>query len=129
MKMVQVREALGAILCHDMTQIIPGEFKGPAFKKGHILQEEDIPKLLDMGKEQIFVWEAREGILHENDAAMRLARAAAGAGIRLSDPKEGKIDLVASEDGLLKVDVEGLYEVNNAEQIVLATLHTGQRVQ
>jgi molybdenum cofactor synthesis domain-containing protein len=126
---VPVRKALGAILCHDMTQIIPDRFKGPAFKKGHVVQADDIPKLLDMGKEQIFVWEAREGLLHENDAAMRLARAAAGPGISLSEPREGKIDLVAAGDGLLKIDVQGLYEINSAEQIVLATLHTDQRIK
>ncbi len=128
MKTVPVRDALGAILCHDVTQIIPGVFKGPAFKKGHILQERDISRLLDMGKEHIFVWEARAGLLHENEAAVRLARAAAGAGIYLSEPKEGKIELVAQEDGLLKVNVQGLYEVNAADRVAFATLHTNQNV-
>ncbi len=128
MKTVPVREALGAILCHDLTQIIPGGFKGPAFKKGHILREEDIPRLLDMGKEHIFVWEAQAGLLHENEAAIRLARAAAGAGIDLSEPREGKIELVAQDDGLLKVNAQGLYEVNAADQIAFATLHTNQKV-
>jgi hypothetical protein len=112
MKMVPVREALGAILCHDMTQIVPGEFKGPAFRKGHLLREEDLPRLLDMGKERIYVWEAHAGLLHENDAAMRIARAAAGRGIDLTDPKEGKVDLVAQEEGLLKINVQALYDVN-----------------
>ena len=66
MKTVPVREALGAVLCHDLTQIIPGQFKGPAFRKGHILREEDIPRLLEMGKEHVFVWETHDGLLHEN---------------------------------------------------------------
>ena len=129
MKMVPVHEAAGSVLCHDLTQIIPGEFKGPAFRKGHVLQEEDIPRLLDMGKEHIFVWEMHSGLLHENDAAIRIARAAAGRGIGLSGPKEGKIDLVAEEDGLLKINVQSLYEINESEEAVLVTLHSNQVVR
>jgi len=127
-KTIPIREAVGAVLCHDLTQIIPGGFKGPAFSKGHILREEDIPKLLDMGKEHIYVWEMRPGLLHENDAADRMARAAAGRGIGLSAPKEGKIDLFAKEDGLLTVNLRGLYEINEEEEVVFVTLHTHQRV-
>ena len=90
MKTVPVENSVGMVLCHDITRITPGEFKGRAFKKGHIIREEDIPKLLDMGKRQIFVWELSEGFVHENDAAMRMAAAAVGPGISLSEPKEGK---------------------------------------
>jgi hypothetical protein len=78
MKVIPVREATGTVLCHDITQIIPGKFKGPAFRKGHVLREEDIPRLLDMGKEHIFAWEIHSVLLHENEAAARMARAAAG---------------------------------------------------
>ena len=128
MKMIPVREAVGTVLCHDMTEIVPGGPKGPAFRKGHILREEDIPRLLNMGKEHIFVWEMHPGLLHENDAAARMARAAAGRGIELSAPKEGKIDLAAREDGLLVVNVRALYEVNETEETIFVTLHTHQRV-
>ncbi len=88
MKMVQVQCAVGMVLCHDVTQIIPGRTKGPAFRKGHILREEDVPQLLDMGKEHVFAWDiqADSGLLHENEAAVRIARAAAGRNIALSDP-------------------------------------------
>jgi hypothetical protein len=91
---------------------VPGKFKGPAFRKGHILREEDIPRLLDMGKEHIFAWEMHPGLMHEDEAAERMARAAAGRGVELSSPKEGKIDLVAQMDGLFKVNVPALFEVN-----------------
>jgi molybdenum cofactor synthesis domain-containing protein len=127
MKTVAVQNAVGMVLCHDVTQIIPGQVKGPAFKKGHILQQQDISRLLDMGKEHIYVWEIDNGLLHEDTAALRIAGAAAGRGVRLSLPKEGKVDLTAEYDGLLKINAEGLYDVN-AEQIVFATLHTHQRV-
>jgi len=129
MKMVPVQSAIGMVLCHDVTQIIPGRFKGPAFRKGHIVREEDVPQLLGMGKEHIYAWNIHtdSGLLHENAAALRIARAAAGAHIALSTPQEGKTDLVATADGLLKIDLEALYEIN-AEEIVFASLHTHQRV-
>ena len=106
----------------------PGRIPEDGFKKGHILREEDIPRLLDMGKEHIYVWEMHPGLLHEDEAAERIARAAAGNGLRLSDPEEGKIDLVAEQDGLLKINVPALYEVNESAEAVLVTLHTNQFV-
>jgi len=95
MKIVPVEEALGMILCHDLTRIVPGEFEEVAFKKGHVILEEDIPKMLDMGKKNIYVWEVEEGIIHENEAGERMARAAAGKGIVFTKPTEGKVKLVA----------------------------------
>ena len=128
MKIIPVQDAVGMVLCHDVTQIIPGGFKGPAFRKGHVLQEEDVPRLLSMGKEHIYAWELEHGQLHEDEAALRLARAAAGEGLAFSGPKEGKVELLADRDGLLKIDIEALYEINEVAQIVLASLHTNQRV-
>ena len=116
------------VLCHDVTQIIPGQFKGPAFHKGHIVQLDDIPRLLDMGKERLYVWETGKGLLHENDAAQRIAKAATGQGIIRTDPKEGKVDLIAAHDGLLKINTGALEAVNSVEQVVFATLHSYQRV-
>ncbi len=129
MKIVPVKSAIGMVLCHDVTQIIPGGMKGPAFKKGHILREKDVPQLLSMGKEHVFAWDIQpdSGLLHENEAAVRIARAAAGRNIALSAPREGKVDLTATVQGLLKIDIEALFEIN-AEEIVFASLHTHQRV-
>ncbi|MCX5904028.1 MAG: molybdopterin-binding protein [Proteobacteria bacterium] len=128
MKTVPVEDAVGMVLCHDITQITPGDFKGRAFKKGHIIQQEDIPKLLDLGKRQIFVWELSEGFIHENDAAMRMATAAAGPGISLSEPKEGKVSLSAQAAGLLKINVAALNAINEVDQAMFATLHSNQKV-
>jgi molybdenum cofactor synthesis domain-containing protein len=128
MKTVPVQEALGMVLCHDLTRIVPGEFKGPAFRKGHIIGVEDIHHLLDMGKENIYVLEMHDGLIHENAAAMRIASAAAGPGITLTDPREGKVNLVAEWDGLLKVKVDALYELNAIEDVVFATIHSNQVV-
>lgn len=128
MKTVPVREAVGTVLCHDLTRIVRGEFKGPAFRKGHIVQAEDIPKLLSMGKENLYVWEIHSGLLHENEAAIRMAEAAAGEGIDLSEPREGKVDLRAARDGLLKIGVDALEEINSIDQVVFSTLHNNQRV-
>jgi len=128
MKTVPVEDAVGMVLCHDITRIAPGEFKGRAFKKGHIIKQEDIPRLLDLGKRQIFVWELSEGFVHENDAAMRMATAAAGQGISFSEPKEGKVSLFAQAAGLLKVNVAALNAINEIDQAMFATLHTNQKV-
>lgn len=129
MKTVPVQEALGMVLCHDVTQIIPGQFKGPAFRKGHIVQPDDIPTLLNIGKEHLYVWEIHSGLLHENEAARRIAGAAVGQGITLGEPKEGKVDLIAARDGLLKIQIEALEAVNSVDQVVFSTLHTDQRVR
>lgn len=102
MKCIKTTEAVGHILCHDITRIVPGKFKGAAFKKGHVVREEDIPILLDMGKENLYVWEKTEGMLHENEAAEALKKLCIGesnpsfaAGV----PSEGKIEITALADG------------------------------
>ena len=104
MKLIRTEDAAGQVLCHDITQIIPGEFKGARFRKGHIIQPEDIPVLLSIGKENLYVWEKKPGILHEDEAAALLYKAAAGRNIHGTEPKEGKIELIADCDGLLKID-------------------------
>ena len=76
MKLIKTTEAVGHVLCHDLTQIIPNKYKGARFRKGHIVTEEDIPVLLSVGKENLYVWENEPGSIHENDAAERLAAAA-----------------------------------------------------
>ena len=86
MKLIRTVDAAGQVLCHDITQIIPGEFKGPRFRKGHIVQPEDIPVLLSIGKENLYVWEKRPGILHEDEAAALLYKAAAGKNIHGTVP-------------------------------------------
>ena len=128
MKIISVHEAEGAVLCHDITEIIHDKFKGRAFKKGHIIKKVDIPKLLDLGKEHIYVWELDENTLHENDAAVRLAKAAAGPGFILTEPVEGKVELRAETEGLLKINTAALDEINDIEQIVLASIHSNQLV-
>lgn len=123
MEAVSVHQAVGMVLCHDITEIIPGQFKGAAFKKGHIIREEDIPRLLNLGKEHLYVWNLEEGFLHENEAALRIAAATRGSGVTLSEPKEGKVDFIAEREGLLKINVEKLYRINENERVVLSTIH------
>jgi len=127
MKTVPVQEAVGMVLCHDMTKIVPGETKGPAFKKGHVILEEDIQTLLEIGKEHIFVLNMEKDSIHENEAAARISKAAVGPGITLSDVSEGRINFEASP-GLLDVNVEALNRINSIEEVVLATMHDGQQV-
>lgn len=124
MKAVPVEKAVGMVLCHDMTQIVPGKFKGAAFKKGHIITKEDIPRLLDMGKKNIYVLEMNENQLHENEAGERIAKAAAGKGIRLTEPSEGKVSFITQYKGLLKINFKVLEKINVIDEAIMATLHT-----
>ena len=128
MKQVKVQEAVGMVLCHDITEIVPGKFKGRAFSKGHVIEEKDIEKLLDLGKQHIFVWDLEEGYVHENDAAHRIVKAAVGPGIELSEVKEGKIEVKASYEGILKINIQCLEAINSIDDICFATIHGNKAV-
>jgi hypothetical protein len=128
MKLIQTREAAGHVLCHDITQIIKGVTKDAVFRKGHIVTEEDIPVLLSVGKEYLYVWEEDESMLHENDAAKLLYRMCAGEYMHASEVKEGKIEVIADCDGLLKVDRQKLKEINGLGEMMIATRHGDTRV-
>ncbi len=125
---VQVQDAVGQVLVHDVTQIVPDLFKGPRFRKGHIITDADVATLLDMGKQHIYV-SSLEGEVHEDEAAIRIARAAMGKNIELRPPKEGKVDFVATCKGLLKINLEGLEQLNSITDIIFASLHTNQGVE
>lgn len=129
LKKIQVEEAIGKRLAHDLTQIIPGKFKGAAFRKGHIVKKEDLPRLLDMGKKQVFVLELSFGELHEDEAARRMARAMAGKGIRRRGPREGKIDFLSKGFGLLTVNIPALERLNAIGALILSTRHNFSTVQ
>lgn len=129
MKCIKTQEAVGHVLCHDMTQIIRGEYKDARFRKGHVVREEDIAVLLSMGKEQLYVWENAEGMLHENEAAPRLATLCGTENFTWSDVKEGKIELRATCDGLFLVDSKRLRLVNEQEQLMIATRHGNTAVK
>ena len=129
MKLIRTEDAVGQVLCHDMTQIIPGQYKDARFRKGHIVTEEDIPVLLSMGKENLYVWEMREGILHENDAAERMCALCLNEGMERSEVKEGKIELRAARAGLFRVDREKLNAVNAIDELMIATRHGDTPVQ
>ena len=122
LKVIPVEEAVGLPLAHDITEIVPGKHKGPAFRRGHIVRQEDISKLLDVGKRNLYVMQLEKDELHEEDAARRLAKAAAGANLKLTDPSEGRINLVAAISGLLKVDVDLLFRFNSLGDLMMATL-------
>ena len=128
MKTIRVHDAVGSILCHDITRIVPGESKGPVFRKGHVVREEDVEVLLQVGKEHLYVFESLPGMVHENDAAARIIAAVAGANLTHTDPREGRIDLLAACDGLLRIDVPVLNRINSLGEISVATIHTMQHV-
>jgi len=122
LKVIPVEEAVGMPLAHDITKIVPGKHKGPAFRRGHIVRQEDISKLFDVGKRHLYVMELEKDELHEEDAARRLAKAAAGSNLKSTDPVEGRVNLVAEISGLLKIDADLLYRFNSLGDLMMATL-------
>lgn len=125
MKLIFTKDAVGHVLYHDMTQIIPGVIKHAKFRKGHVVTAEDIPVLLSMGKEQLYVYEAAPDMLHENDAALRLMKLCSNEHMQSGEVKEGKIELTATVDGLFQVDTQRLLDVNLCDELMIATRHTG----
>ena len=121
MKKVKVQDAIGMTLCHDITAMVDG-FKGAAFKRGHVITQEDIPKLLDIGKQHVFIWEENAGEIHEEDAARRLSQMTTVDGAHYGSVSEGKIQLFADQDGMFRVDKALLAAVNRIGDITITTL-------
>lgn len=128
MKKIETKNAVGHVICHDITIIVKDQIKDTAFRKGHIVREEDIPKLLSIGKDHLYVWEKEEGMLHENEAADILASVCENAHMKRSPVKEGKIELSATEKGLFQIDLERLCAINELEDIMIASRHHNQPV-
>ena len=129
-KTIPVEQAVGMVLPHDITEIRTEEFKGRAFKKGHIIRAEDIEHLKRLGKDNIYVLELGPDDIHENEAAELMASSLAGPGTSVSgEPVEGKLSIVAARDGLLKVEVEALYQFNLLGEVMCATLHNNTPVK
>ena len=127
MKLVKTADSTGHILCHDMTEIVPGKSKGTRFRRGHVIKPEDIPVLLDIGKEQLYVWETEQdthgtsGMLHEEDGVERLCLFCRGEHIRAAPVREAKIELFAEKAGLLKLDAEKIIALNRIDGIAIIT--------
>ena len=129
-KTIPVTEAVGTVLAHDITEIKKDEFKGRAFKKGHVIKKEDITHLQKLGKDNLFVLNVRPDDMHEDEAAYALAKALMGNGVAIEgEPKEGKINIIAERDGLLKVDKNTLTQFNMLGDVMCATLHSNTLVK
>ena len=129
MKIIKTTDAVGQVLCHDMTQIIKDVKDGPAFRKGHIVREEDIPVLLSMGKETLYIWEKQPGMLHENEAAQILYDICKNEHMTGTPAKEGKIELIADIDGLFKVNIDKLDAINSLDEIMIAVRNNNYQVK
>lgn len=129
MKCINTTDAVGHVLCHDITRIVKDVVKDTAFRKGHIVTEEDIPVLLSLGKDHLYVWEKDENTLHENEAAEILCAVCRNENMHPTDVKEGKIELVADCDGLFRVDVPRLDAINEIDEIMIATRHNNTPVK
>jgi len=123
-KIVSTVNAVGTVLSYDVTQIIPKKFKGPLFKKGHIIEEKDIHRLLDIGKERLVIMELSEDEYHEDEAAKILAEHIAGKNLKCIEPNEGKIIFQSKIKGLLTIEPETVYKINSIGEIALTTRHS-----
>jgi molybdenum cofactor synthesis domain-containing protein len=127
---IPVSQSVGTVLAHDITEITPGKFKGRAFRKGHVIRQEDICRLQQLGKEHLFVLTIADDEMHEDEAAFALARTLMGEGVKISgEPKEGKITIVASRAGLLKINKKSLRDFNMIGEVMCATLHNNTVVR
>ncbi len=120
---VRVEDAVGMALAHDITRVLPGSFKGPAFRRGHVIREEDIHEFLRIGKEHVFILHLDEGHVHEEEAAIRIAEAVMWPGLTNSKPSEGRVDLMTAFAGVIKINVAALDEINSLGEIIIATIH------
>lgn len=123
MKEIKTTDAVGQVLCHDITQIIKDVTKDAVFRKGHVIREEDIPVLLSVGKEHVYVWEKNAQMLHEDEAAQILCEICINDHMHPTAPKEGKIELIADCDGVLKIDSRRLQEINSLGEMMIASRH------
>jgi molybdenum cofactor synthesis domain-containing protein len=123
MRKIKIEDAVGMVLGHDVTKIIPGEYKGPRFRRGHRIRKEDIPEFLKIGKEHVFVMELKPGIIHEDDAALHLGKAFSGKNIKITGPSEGKVTFRTKIKGLLKINLPLLHRINLSKNIILSTIH------
>lgn len=121
MKKIDVYSAVGLPLCHDITAMKDG-FKGALFKRGHIVEQKDIPVLMDLGKKTVYVWEEAETLIHEDDAAVELANLLKTENTAFTDVAEGKTVMTASCDGMFRVDTQLLAAINSVEDITVTTL-------
>lgn len=129
MKTIDTKDAVGSILCHDITQIVRGVVKDAKFRKGHIVTQEDIPVLLSLGKEHLFVWEETEGMVHEDEAALTLLKICQNTNMKATPVKEGKIELLSEIDGLFTLNSDALKAVNSLDDIMIATRIGNSAVQ
>lgn len=121
MKKIRVEDAVGRTLCHDITAMRDG-FKGAAFKRGHVIVPEDIPELLNIGKQYVFIWEPQSGEIHEEDAALRMAAMAPVNLAHYTGPSEGKMQLIADSRGMFRVNTALLNRLNSIGDITISCL-------
>ncbi len=123
-KKVKAQDAIGMVIAHDMTKIIPGKYKGARFKRGHVITEEDIPELLSMGKKHVYIDDGGiEDAIHEDEAANRLATAISGENTVFANVNQGRLNIKSTINGLLKINRKLLTKINSMDNIIIATLH------
>jgi hypothetical protein len=130
-KQVGVVQAVGKMIAHDLCRFVEGNNERTPFRKGHIVREEDIPVLLSMGRNNLFVQDddgGPGGMLHEEDAARRLAALCVNRFIRHGEPVEGRIELFSEIDGFFRIALPRLRLINGIPNIIIAARSSNSRV-
>lgn len=122
MKKIKVENALGLTLAHDITEIIPGKKKDVAFRRGKIIEKDDIERLLDLGKRHLYIIDEEFKGVHEEEAALRIAEAVMDEHMELLPPKEGKVSIRSTVHGLFYVNERHLYEINRIPNVLLSVI-------
>lgn len=124
MRKIPLTEAVGLPLAHDITEIRPEKgVKHRAFKRGHVVTEDDLERLRDLGKNYLYITGPEDTDVHEDDAALTVAPLAAGVGIdHEAEPCEGKIAFRARHDGVFRVDADRLLAIHRLAIPALPTL-------
>lgn len=123
MKIIKVDDAIGKVIPHDITRIVPGKAKGAAFKKGHIVRKQDIKKLKLLGKEHIYMLNMPKDYYHEDEAALKFCKLA-GKNVKTTGPLEGKVQFIANCDGFLIVNKTAVDKINAIKHMVFTTMHS-----
>lgn len=118
---VPIDEAEGAFLAHAI-----GTPDG-TLRKGTRITPAVLDRLRAAGVSTVVAARIEADDLHENEAAVRLARAVAGPGVRVEAPATGRSNLFATTGGLLAVDPAAIDAINAIDPAVTVATRTPMR--
>lgn len=118
-----IGQAEGAILAHSLPT------PSGMIKKGRRLGASEISRLSAAGYADVVAARIDPGDIGEDEAARRIAAAAAGPGTRQAAPFTGRANIFADRDGLAVIDAETVTRLNAIDEgLTIATVAPFERV-